>query len=989
MKRKKSNRLWQGLSHRLACGTALGLTAVLTAHAQTAPQTAPAAPATAASAEAKDGQGMEALVVTGSRIVRRDFSSPSPIVTSQKEALQEAGAVTLEAALNQMPQFTPSGTAGNGGQGTGARATLDLRGLGDNRNLILLDGRRLPSSSAFGQVDINIIPQAIVESVETISGGASAVYGSDAMSGVVNFKTLRKFKGLILDFQYGNSQKSDLQKLSPSIAAGTEFAEGKGYALFALSYDDRQGLPGINRPFFNGGVPSSYIGSSTYVPNAANLPTQASVNGVFSKYGVTSTVPRTNNLGFNDNGSLFSQTGAVNYLGPINTSYAIVNGNVRMPVLIQSDLQNALKRTSVFNRVEYKFTPDLTGYAQMLHTDSTAHTNSGGSLTQFGAGGNTQIPLSNPFIPADLRTILASRPDANASFQWFSRFVGVPAKQWDEQYNTDQVLAGLRGNVPNSEWTWDAYVSTDRTIHNQALFNAVLTSRVQDLLNSPNGGTSICAGGYNPFGIANNSKLSEACRNYITTTANSKEELTQRIAEVSAQGSLFSLPAGEVQMSVSANYRRNTYSYLPDSQLAAQNIEAVAASQRSQGATAVKELAGEVRIPLLTNAAFARTLAISPGYRVSDYDISGKVSTYKVDAEWSPVQNLLIRGGKQHSIRAPNIGELFSAATGGQAQFGAPPNGGEPCDVLTAARKGPNGASIRTLCLATGVPASVIDTYTFPTVATSTLSSGNLNLKPETADTNTIGVVFSPAFDAAVFSQITASVDYYNIKISDTISPVPASSALSKCYNLDGSNPTYSASNAFCKLITRDANGLLTQIAAPYLNLGLLKTAGVDLNLDWRFKLADAGITFVPGNFGVNVGANIMNTYQSQALPGDAIQEFKGTVGTVIRPEWQSTTTFRYEHASGSANLRWRHIPAMKDVTSVTTPANPIAGVAKYDIFDLSGRYALNKTVELRAGIANLFNRNPALVPGNQNMTLSGTYDIVGRSYFAGVRAKF
>lgn len=980
MKRNSRGNVWISMSKPVACSAVLGLSSIFSAHAQNTG---------AEPGAANPEPAVETVVVTGPKIARRDYSSASPIVTTGRDVVQESGNVTLEATLNQMPQFTPSGTASNGGQGTGARATLDLRGLGDNRNLILLDGRRLPLSSAFGQVDINIIPPAIIDGIETISGGASAVYGSDAMSGVVNFKTLRKFEGVVLDVQYGNSQKHDARKVSPSITAGTRFGDGKGHALFSISYDERQALQGSSRPFFNLGVPSSFIGTSTYVPNASNLPSQAVVNSVFAKYGVAAGVPRTNNLGFNDNGTLFSQTGAVNYLGPVDRSYALIGGNVRMPVMPQSDLVNGLRRENLFNKIEYRFTPDLTAYAQLLHTRSVTHTDTGGSLTQFGLGANTTVPLSNPFIPADLRTILASRPNPNAPFLWNARFVGIPDKQFDEAYNTDQLLLGLRGNVPYRDWTWDAYVSFDRSVHDQTLSYAVLSSRVQEMLNSPNGGTSICAGGFNPFGIANATSLSQACRDYLSTTAHSKEKLTQRIAEASLQGSLMELPAGDLQFSASANYRKNTYAYSPDSQLAAQNIEAVIASQRSSGATAVKELALELRIPLLANAPFARTLTVSPGARISDYDISGIARTWKIDAEWSPVKSLMVRGGVARSIRAPNIGELFSAANGNQVQFGSPPNGGEPCDVRTAGRLGANAAALRGLCIATGVPVSVIDTYTFPTVATSTVSSGNPNLTPEQATTKTLGFVLTPQFSAPLFSQLTGSIDFYSIKIEDTISAVPAAAALNKCYNLDGSNPTYSPSNPFCQLVSRDANGLLTQVAAPYLNLGLLKTSGVDTQVDWRFKLGALGLPETWGTFGVNAAASYTHSYKSQALPGDAVREFRGTVDLVIRPKWQSTVSFRHELGRGSVNLRWRHIPGMADVTSVTRPASPAAGVKKYDIFDLGARFALNKNVDLRAGINNLFNRDPAAVPGNQNLTLASTYDIVGRSYYLGVRTKF
>jgi outer membrane receptor protein involved in Fe transport len=980
---QKRKGAWPGFALK---SSVLGFTAVLSAQAQTVAE-APAAPATPEEIQAMPK--IESVVITGSRIATRNYTSPSPIVATSKDVLQESGNVTLEATLNQMPQFTPSGTAATGGQGTGARATLDLRGLGDNRNLVLLDGRRLPLASAFGQVDINTVPQAVIDGIETISGGASAVYGSDAMSGVINFKSLRKMKGVVFDVQYGNSQKNDARKVSPSLTAGTEFGDGKGFSLFSVSMDERESLPGRARPFFALGVPSSYIGTSTYLPAANNLPTQAAVNSVFSKYGVTATVPRTNNLGFNDNGTLFSQTGAVNYLGATSGAYAIVGGNVRMPVLIQNDLLNGLRRESLFEKLDYRFSPELTGYAQFLHTRSVAHTNSGGTLTQFGQGANTLVPLTNPFIPADLKTILASRPDAAAPFLWNTRFVGVPNKQWDEAYTVDQMIVGARGELPFRDWSWDAYVSADRTVHDQTQYNAVLTSRVQELLNSPNGGTSICEGGFNPFGNANSLSLSASCRNYISTNALSRENLSQRIAEASLQGTLATLPAGDMQFSASANYRKNTYDYVPDSQLAAQNIEAVIASQRSSGRTSVKEVALELRIPLLADAPFAKSLGVTPGYRRSNYDTGVNAGTYKVEVEWTPVKNWLVRGGVQHAIRAPNIGELYSAASGNQVQFGSPPNGGEPCDVRTSARTGANAAQLRALCVATGVPSNVVDTYTFPTVATSTVSSGNPNLKPEVADTRTLGLVFTPQLPWPLFANLSGSIDYYTIKIKDTISAVPAASALNKCYNLDGSNPSYSATNPFCQLISRDANGLLTQVSAPYLNLGLLKTSGVDIQLDWRFPLSAAGLSKDAGTFNVNTAVSITNSYQSQALPGDAIKEFKGTVDTVIRPAWQSTVTFRYDLGDFSTNLRWRHIPAMDDVTTVTRPASPTAGVAKYDIFDLGVRYALTRNVTLRAGINNLFNRDPAYVPGNQNLTLASTYDIIGRAYYLGMRTKF
>src|SRR5207302_2051077 len=344
--------------------------------------------------------------------------------------LQQSGTVSIESALNQLPQFAPAGTSANGGQGTGGHATVNLHGLGSNRNLVLLDGRRLPLADIFGDVDINFIPESILSSVQTITGGASAVYGSDAMSGVVNFVTLSHFEGMTTDLQYGNSIKDDFGQFSGSTAFGTKFADDTGHALLSLGYTHREGLSGAQRAFFNLVTPSSFIGQGTFVPSPTNLPSQAAVNALFSVYG------------------------------------------------------------------------------QVLYVDSDVFTSSGRSLTQFGT--LTTIPVTNPFIPADLGALLATRPNPNAPFTWNGRYVGLSVKSWDEQYTTAQYLAGLRGSLPLKDWTWDVFASYDTTDHLQSNQNAVLKSQVQNLLNAPDGGNSICAGGFDPFGLIHSTAISPA-----------------------------------------------------------------------------------------------------------------------------------------------------------------------------------------------------------------------------------------------------------------------------------------------------------------------------------------------------------------------------------------------------------------------------------------------------------------------------------------------
>ena len=955
-----------GIWCQLAAG--VSASAVSTAHAQDAPAAG----------------GLEEVVVTGSLISDPNHVAPSPIVIATAEDLQQTGAVTIEAALNQLPQFSPAGTAGNGGQGTGGHATVNLRGLGSNRNLVLLDGRRLPLADISGNVDINLIPDAILASVQTITGGASAVYGSDAMSGVVNFITLGHFEGLRTDLQYGNSERGDYEQITSSAAFGTSFGDDRGHALLSVGYSTREGLKGSKRDFFDLVTPSSFIGQGTFVPAATNLPSASAVNALFASYGVAPPVGNTLNLGFNDDGTLFVQNGARNYRGPTDNGYAIIGGNVRMPVGPQTMIQNPLDRTSIYSKFDYEFTPELTLYGQFMHVDSEVTTSSGGSLTQFGT--LTTIPVTNPFIPADLRTLLASRPDPNARFTWNGRYVGLPVKSWDEHYDTSQYLLGLKGSLPFESWTWDVYGSYDDTNHLQSNYNAVLKSQVQNLLNAPDGGASLCAGGFNPFGLVNSRAISPECRAYMTTTAKSTEVLAQTNFQGVVQGDVVTLPAGELKFAMLASHRKNTYRYSPDSQLASQNIEAVIASLPSQGEYDVTEYAAQIDVPILSGLPLIEQFNLGAAFRRSDYSTSGSVDSYEGDLKWTPVPGLLIRGGYQRAVRAPNIGELFAAATGSQIAFGTPPASiGDPCDIRSSARTGASGASVRALCLAQGIPGAVIDNYTFPTTATAGLTRGNSDLDPETADTYNIGFSWSSRSDSPWLSGMTASVDYYNISIEDVISIVPGLTALSKCYNLDGSNPSYDPENSFCSLLSRDANGLLQVIRTPYLNLGGLETSGVDVQLAWNVNLDEVGLGV--GRVFFATGLGYSKNFSVQTLPDTPFQEYGGTntIGASY-PEYKALTTIGYGVGDASVSVRWRYQNAMADVTSVTTPANPGLGVPTYNLYDLVGVFDINGHWQVRAGITNLTDEESVFVSSSQTSTDTSVFDAVGRSYYVGLR---
>lgn len=943
------------------------------------------------------------IVVTGSLIQRPNNTSVSPIVSVSEAAIKESGQATLQDALNQVPSFTVGGNATTGGQGTGGRATINLHGLGTNRNLVLLDGKRLPISDIAGNVDINILPDAIIGGIDTITGGASAIYGSDAMSGVVNFKTIKAFDGIKIDLMDSISEKGDANKFNGSLAFGTHFGEDRGHLIAAFTYSKQDPVANSTRSFFRDKVPSSFIGTGTFVPSATNAPDGTVLTNLFNSYGIAGTRnPLGSNLGFNNDGTLFTQTGALNYKGPTDgNGYMVVGGNVRMPVGQQGNLINAFQRKTAFMKADYDVTPSMNAYVQFMYVDLTVNTNSGGSLTQFPT--LTTIPVTNPFIPNDLRTILASRPNPTANFNWSARYVGVPWKNWDENYQIQQYMAGLKGDIAEG-WKFDVFASYDESIHNQTMHDAVLKSQVQRLLSAADGGASLCAGGFNPFGDTNARKLSDACIAFMTKDARSQERLSQTQVQAQINGNLFDLGAGPVQLALVADYRRNTYSFAPDSDLVATsgfapgaNIEGVVNTLPvSKKAISVKEIAGQIDVPLLSNKPFAYELAIGGAARVSDYSATGSVSSFEADARWRPVENLLFRGSFQRAVRAPNIGELYSPPQGNQLVIGTPPGSiGDPCDVRSTARTNAN-TQVSALCVSQGVPSGVISTYQFPTTATGQVISGNLGLTPERATTFNLGFVFNAPRNEGVLGDFSLSVDYYNIKIKNVISAVPGLTVLSKCYNLDGSNPTYSASNSYCALITRDTStGQILNVATPFLNLGQLQTSGVEAQVHWGVPAAFLGAT---AKLYVDTAVGYLASYKVQLLPGAAFLDYTGvsvggtnpgSVPPRATPRWKALTTFGFKNDTLGAGLRWHYQSAMKDNSAVLTPATASVGVNAYATWDLFANYKLSKRFELRAGVTNLFNRSLPFVASSQNGTDQALYDAIGRSFYMGIKANF
>lgn len=926
------------------------------------------------------------IVVTGSRIARQDYEANTPIVTVGSDAIKQTGEVSLEMALQQLPQFMADMNANDPLLSNGGRAQIDLRGLGANRTLVLLDGRRMQSSDPTGVIDLNTIPTTMIESVEIISGGASAVYGSDAVAGVVNFKTRDHFQGVEVDAQYGESTRGDAGQDQVAVTMGSNLDDGRGNAVISLNYLKRDLIRESSRPFFADANPQAVLPQGSYSVDPNNLPTQAAVNSVFSQYGVPpGTVLNTRSLGFNDYGgpiTLFPLTGnIVNYQGPgrpyiIQTPTSLTSAAGQYISLVQP-----LDRYDVYGKLNYKLTDHIQSYAQFYFAQNDVATTAGPTTL------TAQIAADNPFVPADLQTILASRPNPTAPFT-FTQIAGeLGAREFAYRYSTFQVLTGVKGdfNMFGSPWNWDVYGSYGTTTDIFGTTASTDQNVVNELTLAADGGASQgCA--LNLFGFNNaitqDLKLPANCLKLLERQPKDETDLSQKDFLGSLGGPVAKLPAGDLQISATAEFRTYGYEFRPD---------ALEFAELAQGGTnfavftdasdSVKETSLEVEIPILKDVPGANLLNVNVAGRYSDYKSTGGTATYKADMEWAPVTPVRFRGGYERALRAPNPAELFGAATQVQTTVGSPPTGGDPCDVRSAARNGSNGAKLAALCVATGVPAALIDSYEFTRTTTGAETVGNPDVKPEIADTYTLGGVWSQELGSL---SVRTSLDWYDIEIRQAISTIPLQTVINNCYNLNGGNPTYSASNFYCGLTGRNLDdGTISNVLLANQNVGGFRTKGFDLEADLRYPLPVGALLF-------NATLNYAYDWDVQLLPGTPWQNVDGevvpTVSTLqpLTPKVRGLFRPSYEMGSFRVGARIQYIASMVDPSYFVNPATALPGVPAYVYYGLDANYRFGKTLNLRAGIDNLTDKGPPIVRGTPGVTSPTTYDTVGRRFYVG-----
>ena len=954
-------------------------------------------------------QLLEEVVVTGTRITRPNLESASPIVAVQAAEFQQTSSGTAETTLNRYPQFVPgytgtSNNAGNLNAYSEGRAGLNLRGLGDNRTLTLVDGRRLVPVNANGETDLNVIPPALIESVDVVTGGASAVYGSDAIAGVVNFRLRHDFDGVELGGRWGQTDHGDGEEYDISLTAGTDFADGRGSIIGYIGYYDRAQINRSEREFSRAdlfyvgpgvgftGPGNAYIGVGSgateeglAILDGPNRPDPDVRDALFETYGYpVGTVPQEGNqdVGFNTDGTLFTmgnfEPGSVaNFRGegdPLTSNSFLHGYNYASFVA----LQMPLTRQSAYASANFHLTDAVELYASGIFADYTVKTQVAPVPLQ-----NVVMPPTNPFIPADLKLLLDSRPDPDAVFDFAKRLSERGPRVHENNYDMHQLTAGARGRLPDG-WDLDAYVQYGASSQFKYQTGNVSRSRVEELTFAPDGGVSIC-GGFNPFGKGS---VLPTCADYIAVDAGINADVQQWIAEATARGSPVALPAGELRMALGIQYRSDAYKFradealrriLPDGGADIVGFEAASDIDADDHNTDVYV---EAAIPLLADLPGVESLETVLGYRHSDYASAGGTDAWKAEILYQPLAALSVRGSYQRAVRVPSIFELFLPGTSNFVFFDPP----EPCSIDSSQRLGPDATQVEALCVEQGMPAEVLPDFSAAEVDTTIV--GNPELAPEIADTVTAGIVVRPGFESLWLRNLEFTIDWYRIEIDDAVTYVDAVTAVLNCFD-PVYNPGYAADNYWCTLFGRDpGTGEIVDAVETYRNLATQTTSGIDFQLDWQLPLG-------PGELGVGWFVGWLDESALRTTSGVPADQFAGTIGGFAGsyPEWKSLTNLRYTWRDLDVGLTWQYVDSTVD-TSRSLFKTTDYKVPHRDYFDIDAGYRFSggwlDGVTIRAGVENLTDEQPPIFPQWSNAnTDPSQFDVLGRRYYVTMAVQF
>jgi outer membrane receptor protein involved in Fe transport len=970
--------------------------------------------------ETPSSAASEEIIVTGSRVVLNGNDSPTPVTVVSIEQMAEVRPGTVAEQLNELPQFANSqgqgnavgGGSANAGNPNGQANVLNLRNFGLTRNLVLFDGHRVAPNSPNGTVDIDMIPQLLLKRVDIVTGGASAVYGSGAVTGVVNFITDTKFQGVKLNGSYGISTKGDGRQVDAAFAWGAQLGD-RAHVLFSYQFRDDEGIDKRS---------SRAWGAARYQIGAVNT-----VNGVQNQRFVTlAGRPSASFGGTLANGGLSSFTlptalqntyfVSPNTLAPVTGDFVNSNvaGNSSASYFDQS-LRGALRMHQVFARFDYDLTDDIKLYARGAYTKNRnlAYAIANPSYQASNGSNAHAVFVGNPYLPTSIQNqmLAVSGVTTSSTFSINKAFGGDAMNQYrqlTESYGSNYSFdVGLNGDF-GKNWKWELSfihsMNKLRTIQNNAINGRKLAASI-DAVND--GGTVKCYVNT----AAGQAALSAALKNFYSGCVPFKSLFGPSITPEEANwifdplevttntrmddvegfisGSPFDTWAGPVSVALSGQARKQSYEVVSGSTpatltnpLDCSGLRLIACTgtsleyfqaeslSRPKTSVTVKEAAFEANVPLLADMALAKSLAVSGAFRASDYSTSGTITSWKAGLDWDVTDELSLRLTRSRDIRAPTMHELFAPQTVGNF------NGRD--ELLGVSLDGASGRPS---------PAGAVN-------------SGNSRLRPEIANTLTVGAVYRPSWA----SGLSIAVDYYDIKVRDAIVTLNGqdSSTQTDCIRSGGASAT-------CALIVRTidccttttAGNAITRVFSSPINIGRHYTRGVDMEFNYVTRMMDrplnlrALVSYQPKNVLVD---GISGQQTNIAGTGAGVGAFTGA------PKWRATLLANMEVTDKlriAIQERYRgamgFYPTYAGPAGLTLPSFSLTGAPE----NIAARFYTNLNVTYKVGpadvylnVQNLFNAGPAPY-ANPNAPFPGLNgvapgdDPIGRYFTLGFRARF
>jgi outer membrane receptor protein involved in Fe transport len=935
-------------SVKLACAFGLASSAII-------------APNAVFAQESESEAVVEKIQVTGSRIARTDLVATSPVNVFDEENLEVSGFNDLASFLNELPSMGVPGavdTNTNFSLFSAGVNTVNLRNLGSNRTLVLVNGRRHIGANARTQsVDTGMIPYNMVERVEVVTGGASAVYGSEAMAGVINFILKDDYEGAEVNARYGDSTEGGGAERDINFTIGSAFAEDKGHALVYGGYSKTDAIRATDRDISAADVVNSSFGAkgSFEVPGLGFI-TQDDTTGLWDK--------------------------------PFVNAEDGFNRNARRMVRIPTD------RVQFNANLSYQVNEHVRVFSESAYADVSSSTSLEptimGQFISVGNIPNVTVPLSNAFFPTELRDSIIAANAGNADFDpdnydvtFRRRSAEVQNRSLDAQRRTFRTVIGVDGYI-NDYWNYEAYfqwgsVSRDQVnsgvIQTLNFINALDTETLAD-------GTIQCADplfrslGCVPVNIFGEGAMTGEALDFVTVNPQTTSRSEQQVFGISFDGILFELPAGDVGVAFGYEQRMERAQFNSDA-LAQSGLTTGNTVPNVKGDYDVSEYFIETRIPLLADLPLAEYLGLEFAYRMSDYSTIGTADAYTVALDWQPIEDLKVRSSYSTAVRAPWIIELFDPGTETFRSFvdpcalggaGGPSASGQPNDVYTE-----QSSTVQTNC-ATIPGTATLDPFAQNIRSAGGIAAGNPDLKEEEGETFAIGFVYSPS----QIENLNFTIDYWDIQIDDAINSFTAQTTVDQCVR-QASFPN----NPFCSLIQRDPNtGLVLRINAQDINVASASTSGVDFSADYTLDIG-------PGQLNTRLVGTYVKEDEFTPFDGGEVVDSLGEIGS---PEWKANLNLTYTWEDLTVAWSTRFI----DGVNIENDQLDFGSIGSYAYHDLQARYALaDGQYEVFIGVDNLFDKEPPIlgqgIPGDVTgtNTAADVYDAIRTYWYIGIEASF